>query len=199
MNNNQINTWCLYRHVSPSNKVYIGITHHENPELRWGKGGRGYFRNTVFHNAIKKYGWDNLKHEILFSGLSEEQAKSLEIEYIAKYQEQKMSYNTTLGGEGHNLGKGYNTKEYRTLERKKFREAHPNYDKEQYLKHKEKKLEAARNYYKNNREKILKYKKENAVQKEKARLRAAKWRASHPEYNREYSRQYYANKKLKNE
>ena len=29
-------TWCVYRHISPSNKVYIGITGRKS-ELRWGQ------------------------------------------------------------------------------------------------------------------------------------------------------------------
>ena len=32
------NTWCVYRHISQSNKVYIGITSRK-PELRWGHTG----------------------------------------------------------------------------------------------------------------------------------------------------------------
>lgn len=34
-------TWCVYRHISPSNKVYIGITSRK-PELRWGHNGIYY-------------------------------------------------------------------------------------------------------------------------------------------------------------
>lgn len=35
------NTWYVYRHISPSNKVYVGITSRV-PELRWGHNGVHY-------------------------------------------------------------------------------------------------------------------------------------------------------------
>ena len=31
------NNWTVYRHISPSGKVYVGITSMQ-PELRWSKG-----------------------------------------------------------------------------------------------------------------------------------------------------------------
>ena len=52
----------LYRHTSPSGKVYIGITK-TSVYARW-MCGRGYRRNChVFHRAILKYGWDNIKNK----------------------------------------------------------------------------------------------------------------------------------------
>lgn len=36
--------YCVYIHISPSNKAYIGITS-ISPEERW-DGGRGYFKKT---------------------------------------------------------------------------------------------------------------------------------------------------------
>lgn len=47
--------YTVYRHISPSGKVYIGITSME-PEKRWGKNGYGYRRQKYFNNAIRKYG-----------------------------------------------------------------------------------------------------------------------------------------------
>lgn len=62
------NHYTVYKHISPSNKIYIGITSRK-PELRWRKGN-GYYNNKHFYNAIQKYGWNNIKHEILFERLS---------------------------------------------------------------------------------------------------------------------------------
>lgn len=93
-------TWFLYRHTSPSGKVYIGITC-QKPEHRWANG-KGYM-NTIkgpFKSTIIKYGWDNIKHEVLFSGLSEDRAKLLEIELIRHYKCLGISLNITDGGEG---------------------------------------------------------------------------------------------------
>lgn len=93
------NSWILYRHTSPSGKVYIGITS-RTPEERWGKNGCRYKGSKAFYNAILKYGWNNIKHEILFSDLSEEDAKSLEITFIKIYKDLDISYNITDGGDG---------------------------------------------------------------------------------------------------
>lgn len=94
------NKWSLYRHITPSGKVYIGITS-QNPYYRW-NNGRGYFgpKNSPFKNSILKYGWDNIKHEILFTNLEEDRAKRLEIELIRHYKSLRISLNLTTGGEG---------------------------------------------------------------------------------------------------
>lgn len=91
--------YVVYKHTSPSGKVYIGITC-KKPEHRW-NDGKGYSYNAHFWNAIQKYGWDNFEHEILFSGLPIEEAKQKEIELIAKYDSTNKSkgYNMTPGGD----------------------------------------------------------------------------------------------------
>lgn len=48
----------------------------------------------------KKYGWDNIIHEILYTHLSCEQAKQIEIQLIAHYKALGLSYNITDGGDG---------------------------------------------------------------------------------------------------
>ena len=70
------NKWCVYKHTSPSKGVYIRITK-QNPVIRWSNGS-GYKRNPYFYKAIQKYGWDNFKHEILFSNLTQEEAERYE-------------------------------------------------------------------------------------------------------------------------
>ena len=97
-------TYSVYMHVSPSKKVYIGITKRK-PKYRW-DNGHGYPSNMHFTNAIKKYGWDNFQHIILYSNISENEAKEKEIELIAKYNatNPQYGYNITLGGES---GNGY--------------------------------------------------------------------------------------------
>lgn len=92
-------TYIVYKHTSPSGKVYIGITKHKNPEKRWGKNGGGYV-GSYFYHAIEKYGWDNIKHEILFSKLSKEEACKKEINLISYYKSLNISYNIADGGDG---------------------------------------------------------------------------------------------------
>lgn len=93
------NTWILYRHISPSGRVYIGISKNA-PIVRWGRDGNGYKHNQLFRRAIDKYGWNNIKHEVLFTNLSEQKAKQLEIDLIRHYKQLGISYNITDGGEG---------------------------------------------------------------------------------------------------
>lgn len=90
--------YCVYKHTSPNGKVYIGITC-KKPEYRW-NNGRGYWQNSHFTSAIQKYGWENFSHEILFSGLSKEEAEAKEIELIAKYNSanREKGYNHEIGG-----------------------------------------------------------------------------------------------------
>lgn len=102
-----INNFCVYKHTSPSNKCYIGITK-QIPEERWGSNGNRYmiikrdgsYKHPYFANAILKYGWDNITHEILDAELTKEEACILEKKYISFYKSIKKSYNITDGGEG---------------------------------------------------------------------------------------------------
>lgn len=91
--------YCVYMHTCPKGKIYIGITRND-PLKRW-QNGTGYRTNEYFTRAIKKYGWGNFKHEILFTGLNEKEAKEKEIYLIAKYKSnhRKYGYNISSGGE----------------------------------------------------------------------------------------------------
>lgn len=98
--------YTIYKHTSPSGKVYIGITKRK-PEYRWNKG-KGYREDQIiFYRAIKKYGWDNFTHEIIYTDLSEKDAKNLEISLIKQYKLINLSYNITDGGDG---GRGLHNK-----------------------------------------------------------------------------------------
>lgn len=98
--------WKVYVHINNINgKRYVGITSKSNPEHRWNHG-RGYKENPHFRDAINKYGWESFDHIIVFDGLEEAQAKSKEIELIAKWKtnDRNFGYNMTVGGDG---TKGY--------------------------------------------------------------------------------------------
>ncbi len=92
--------YVVYKHTSPSGKVYIGITS-RTPEARW-RGGKGYRRHTRFGRTVKKYGWENFAHEILAEILSADEAKNAEMVLIKFYNStnSKFGYNATLGGDG---------------------------------------------------------------------------------------------------
>lgn len=91
-------SYCVYCHTSPSGKRYIGVTKRK-PEKRWNYG-LGYADNSYFSNAIRKYGWRSFKHEILFSGLTEDEASKKEKELIKLYKttDRSLGYNIDLGG-----------------------------------------------------------------------------------------------------
>ncbi len=114
-----MNNYIVYMHVSPSGKRYIGITSIK-PEYRWSRNGNGYKNNKYFTRAIEKYGWDNFKHIIVVKGLTEEEAKWLEIELIREWDStnKDKGYNITFGGESAN---GY---KHSDETRKKMSESH---------------------------------------------------------------------------
>lgn len=88
----------VYKHTAPNGKVYIGITG-KSPETRWQKGF-GYRNNHHFTNAVRLYGWDNFKHEILETVKTRSEAELLERMYIASYRsnDDRYGYNKADGG-----------------------------------------------------------------------------------------------------
>lgn len=95
-----MNEYKVYMHKCPNNKVYIGITQQELKK-RWNYGN-GYKGCKLFYKAIKKYGWNNIEHFVLYDKLSKKDAEKKEIELIAKYKSnnQKYGYNICSGGNG---------------------------------------------------------------------------------------------------
>lgn len=93
-------SYIVYKHTTPNNKVYIGITGGSIKD-RWRNNGNGYKKNKHFYSAILKYGWENIKHEILFDNLTKEEACNKEIELIAFYKcnQRDYGYNSAIGGE----------------------------------------------------------------------------------------------------
>ena len=106
--------YTVYKHTNKVNgKVYIGITN-QAVERRW-QNGAGYV-GTYFGKAIKKYGWDNFTHEVLFSGLDKETACEVEIALIKAYR-------SNLREKGYNISKGGETAD---IIAPKFGKDHPN-------------------------------------------------------------------------
>jgi len=89
----------VYIHICPNGKIYIGITMLKL-ENRWRKG-KGYKNSVLFYRAIKKYGWDNIKHEVLFDNITKEDARNKEKELIKelKSNNKKYGYNIEHGGQ----------------------------------------------------------------------------------------------------
>lgn len=92
-----MNKYFVYKHTTPSGNVYIGITC-QRLSQRWANG-KGYKCQKLFARSIDKYGWDNIRHEVLFEGLTKEQAEQKEIELIAEYKSKSISLNAANGGQ----------------------------------------------------------------------------------------------------
>lgn len=91
--------YTVYKHTSPSGKVYIGIT--SSPVNRRWQNGKGYRQNKYFSSAISKYGWDNFDHEIVCTNLSGSEAFEMEKLLIRFYNstDRRFGYNQSTGGE----------------------------------------------------------------------------------------------------
>ena len=90
--------YTVYKHIVPNGKVYIGITRQKTTD-RW-LAGNGYQQQPYFYNAILKYGWKNIRHEILFENLTKAEAEQMEVKLIAECRsnERAFGYNIANGG-----------------------------------------------------------------------------------------------------
>lgn len=90
--------YIVYKHTAPNGKCYIGMTC--QTLSRRARDGKGYVGCSAFENAIKKYGWENFRHEILEEGLTFEDACEKEREYIQKFKSltTQNGYNLEAGG-----------------------------------------------------------------------------------------------------
>lgn len=91
--------YVVYRHIFPNGKSYIGITCVKPVSRRW-RGGSGYKGQPKMYNAILKYGWENVEHQILANHITFSMAKKMEIKFIKEYDSIENGYNITKGGDG---------------------------------------------------------------------------------------------------
>lgn len=92
--------WKVYCHTNKVNgKKYIGITSERFLRHRFHRG-EGYRSCKVFYRAIKKYGWDAFRSEVLRDNLTMWQALSLEHDYVKKFRttDPRYGYNMVDGG-----------------------------------------------------------------------------------------------------
>ena len=97
--NNYGSVYSVYIHTCPNNKKYIGMTR-QAPSKRW-RNGQGYRHQKRFYEDIKKYGWDNITHEIVLENSNLGEAQNLERELISQFNttDIEFGYNTKKGGE----------------------------------------------------------------------------------------------------
>ena len=90
----------VYTHTTPSGKIYVGITSLSMQRRR----SSGYTNNPHFSRAIKKYGWENIRTDVVYDNLSKSEACQLEILQIEQLHsnDERYGYNISSGGESHN-------------------------------------------------------------------------------------------------
>ena len=69
----------VYLHTCPNGKYYVGQT--RNPLLRW-SNDINYSTNRTFYRDIKKYGWENIHHEIIHECETRAEAEAYERMFI---------------------------------------------------------------------------------------------------------------------
>jgi hypothetical protein len=91
------NNYCVYMHTFPNGMQYVGITEYGDcPNKRWANGF-GYSSNKEMFSAIVKFGWDNIKHEILHTNLPKNEALRIEEQLIAEKGLTQYGYNRDKG------------------------------------------------------------------------------------------------------
>ena len=93
------NIYSVYVLTFPDGRKYVGMTRQE-VKKRW-RGGSGYKNTKRVSEAINKFGWESVKHEVIKENLSLNEASKLEKELIAKFETQNPSkgLNTKNGGQ----------------------------------------------------------------------------------------------------
>lgn len=123
--------YSVYKHTLPkeisgkdNDMLYIGITM-QDVRKRW-VNGNGYKSTPRFYNAIKKYKWENFIHEILFKGLTKEEAEQKEIELISFYKSNQRNFGYNISNGGECIGK------HSEETRQKMKENHANFSGENH-------------------------------------------------------------------
>lgn len=71
--------YTVYMHIFPNGKKYIGMTR-QMLKVYW-RNGKRYEKRSVY-KAIEEYGWENIKHYVLFQTSNYESAKQAKNFYI---------------------------------------------------------------------------------------------------------------------
>lgn len=120
----------IYCHVFPNGKRYVGLTS-TDLQVRW-RNGLGYATCPLMDRAIRKYGWENIKHEVLAETNDLKCAIDLERYYIALFDttSEHNGYNVLPGGDvseneltpeiRHKLGNGWRGKTRSEVEKQKI-------------------------------------------------------------------------------
>lgn len=108
------NNYWVYSHTTPDGFVYVGQSQFPTTNLRWVKSH--YRPNTTFGREVILWGWENIKHEVIATGLTHEEALRMEGELIEFCKLNGVSLNMRSSG-----GKWLGTARFENYERNKDR------------------------------------------------------------------------------
>ena len=203
------NNYKVYQHVTPDGMYYFGATN--NIKRRWRNNGVEY-KGTALYPYIEKYGWDNIKHIVLFKDQTKENALWIEDFLIETAREDGVCINKQRSGlvskeEGYqkNQSKQYYEQNKQQILDKKQQYYEQNKDrKRQYYEqnkdkrkdyleqNKDKIREQSRQRYQKNRDKILEQRQQRY---QKNRDKSKKYYEQNRDKILEQSRQRYQRKK----
>lgn len=145
------NNYSVYQHVTPDGMYYFGAT--QNVERRWSRNGAEY-KGTGLYPYIEKYGWDNIKHIVLFRDQTRENALWIEGFLIETAREDGVCINKQRSGlvskeEGYNQDRN---QKYYEQNKDQIRERQREYNREYYEQNKNKR----KDYLEQNKDRIRK-------------------------------------------
>ena len=186
--------YVVYQHVTPDEMYYFGQTN--NIKCRWRNNGAGY-KGTALQPYIEKFGWDNIKHIVLFRDQTRENALWIENFLIETAREDGVCINKQRSGlvsKEEEYQQQY--REQNKDKIKQYYEENKDKFKEYYEKNKDKKLEYQQQYYEKNKDKRLEKQKQYREQnKDKIRKqRQQRYQKNRDKIN-EQRRQRYQRKK----
>lgn len=93
-----MNNYCVYKIIFPNSKLYFGITNNfERRKKQHKKESKK--SNIKLYRALRKHGLQNCIFEVIQKDLSVDDARKMEIAFIAESNSVKNGYNSSFGGQ----------------------------------------------------------------------------------------------------
>ena len=187
------NNFSVYQHVTPDGLYYFGQTN--NIKRRWRNNGVEY-KGTALYPYIEKYGWENIKHIVLFRDQTRENSLWIENFLIETAREDGVCINKKRSG---NISKeeGYNKNQMKYL-REQNHENEVRKQKQYYEQNKDKIKEQSKQYREQNKDKIREYREQYREQnKDKIKEQSKQYYEQNKDKIREYQREYQKQNKDK--
>lgn len=197
------NDYSVYDHITPDGMHYYGTTNNIKERFR-----PSAYKTTSLRPYIEKYGWENIKHIVLFENQTKEDALSIEDSLILSGWEKGNCINQQRSG--YITNKEEYCREYYKQHKDKLKEyreqhkdEHKEYNRKYYEQNKDKIKEQQKQYYEQNKDKIREYREQNKEQileqkKQHYQQNKDKWKEYYEQNRdkiREYQRKYRQRKK----